>query len=264
VNNYLKWLLPTIVLIGSGIWYVMNRQHAVDISQPVAAVASSSSSTSSAVQYPVAVAETISLPSLDDSDAEMLSSLQMLLGDTVGKLLATPQLVRKIVATVDNLPRPNLAQQSRPLRAIDGRFQVTGSEDNLSIAPANYNRYAMVVGLAKQLDITVAAAWYRRYYPLFQQAYQNLGYPQGYFNDRLVEVIDNLLDTPEPAEPIHLRQPKVMYEFADATLESRSSGQKTLLRMGVDNARIIKEKLRKFRSLIVSGAALKKADPTQP
>ena len=42
---------------------------------------------------------------------------------------------------------------------------------------------------------------YKQYYPLFQQAYVDLGYPEGYFNDRLVEVIDHLLATPGRDRP---------------------------------------------------------------
>ena len=47
-----------------------------------------------------------------------------------------------------------------------------------------------------------AVALYARLYPLFQQAYEELGYPGRYFNDRLVEVIDDLLATPEPTGPV--------------------------------------------------------------
>jgi hypothetical protein len=89
-------------------------------------------------------------------------------------------------------------------------------------------------------------ATYVRLYPLFQTAYQELGYPQGYFNDRLVQAIDDLLAAPDIAEP-RLVQPKVLYEFADADLEDRSAGQKIMLRMGSGNAARVKEKLRAIR-----------------
>ncbi|HQU43635.1 MAG TPA: DUF3014 domain-containing protein, partial [Pirellulales bacterium] len=41
-----------------------------------------------------------------------------------------------------------------------------------------------------------------------------------YFNDRLVSVIDHLLAAPEPAGPVALVQPKIIYKFADPQLES--------------------------------------------
>jgi hypothetical protein len=97
------------------------------------------------------------------------------------------------------------------------------------------------------------AGFYVRLYPLFQQAYVELGYPNGYFNDRLIGVIDHLLAAPEPKAPVYLAQPRVVFEFADPQLESLSAGQKILVRMGADNEMRIKAKLRELRKLLASG-----------
>jgi hypothetical protein len=96
-------------------------------------------------------------------------------------------------------------------------------------------------------------AAYVRLYPLFNKAYRDLGYPNGYFNDRLVEVIDHLLATPEMDGSIRLAQPRVMYEYADASLEGRSAGQKALVRMGAENASRVKAKLREIRRQVTGG-----------
>jgi hypothetical protein len=93
-------------------------------------------------------------------------------------------------------------------------------------------------------------AAYVHFYPLLQQAYRDLGYPDGYFNDRLVAVLDNLLAAPQPAEPVALAQPKVLYEFADAALESLPAGQKILVRMGPANEARVKAKLAEIRRLV--------------
>ena len=88
---------------------------------------------------------------------------------------------------------------------------------------------------------------YQGLYPLFQQAYREMGKPNAHFNDRLVQVIDHLLATPEPDEPLSVVRHVNRFKYADSRLESLSAGQKTLLRMGADNARRIKEKLQRFR-----------------
>jgi len=44
-----------------------------------------------------------------------------------------------------------------------------------------------------------------RLYPLLQRVYVELGHPDQYFNDRVVEVIDHLLETPEVAPPIKVK-----------------------------------------------------------
>ena len=112
----------------------------------------------------------------------------------------------------------------------------------------------------EQADTQKLVQTYVRLYPLFQKSYEELGYPKGYFNDRLVEVIDHLLATPDVPAPIALVQPKVLYEFADPALESRSAGQKMLMRMGPVNESRVKAKLRDIRN----GADRPAATPLEP
>jgi len=109
----------------------------------------------------------------------------------------------------------------------------------------------LLVDIVAGTDAETIAATYRRFYPLFQKAYVEIGYPDGYFNDRVVEVIDHLLLTPEPGEPILLVRPLVLYQFADKELEALSSGQKLLIRMGGANAAEIKKVLQNLRLRIV-------------
>ena len=58
----------------------------------------------------------------------------------------------------------------------------------LTIDPANYRRYTPLVNLLAALDTRQTVAVYKRLYPLFQEAYEGLGYPDAYINDRLIEV----------------------------------------------------------------------------
>ena len=113
---------------------------------------------------------------------------------------------------------------------------------------SSFARYDALVAQIYYADIDAVYDTYERFYPLFQKAYERLGYPDAYFNDRLIEVIDHLLATPEPEGPIVLARPNVLYEFADPDLEALSSGQKLMLRMGPNNAATLKRLLEKFRS----------------
>jgi hypothetical protein len=111
----------------------------------------------------------------------------------------------------------------------------------------NAARYEPYVRVLEQADPQKLVQAYVRYYPLFQKSYQDLGYPHGYFNDRLVEVIDHLLAAPDVPAPVALTQPKVLYEFSDPALESLSAGQKMMIRMGTVNESRVKTKLRAIR-----------------
>ena len=177
------------------------------------------------------------------------SSLIGIFGRTLDPLLVPKDIVRNVVVTIDNLPRKKTAVQRWPLKATPGEFGASGVEE-LTLSETNFARYAPVMSIVQSADTAQVAALYRRYYPLFQEAYVDLGYPDGYFNDRLIEVIDHLLATPEVQGPVRLTQPGVFYEFADPTLEERSAGQKLLIRMGPQNAATTKSKLRELRKLI--------------
>jgi hypothetical protein len=169
--------------------------------------------------------------------------------------------VRRAVVTIDNLGRAHAAPRLWPVNPVAGKFSVQREGDKDVIAPANSVRYSAFVAFAESLDTARAAALYKQHYPLFQAAYKELGYPNAYFNDRLVAVIDQLLATPEPAGPLAVRltevkgevastQPWTRYELADPQLEALPAGSKMLLRMGPDNARKVKAKLRELRAAV--------------
>ena len=191
-------------------------------------------------------------PDVDGSDAVITQALQDLLSSpTLQDLFVTEGFVRRLVVIVDNLPRERVPVRRSPLRAAPGVFEVERSDDGRITAAPNAARYAPYVRLAENIDIGRLVAAYVRYYPLFQQAYEDLGYPGRYFNDRLIAAIDNLLATPHVEGPIALVQPKVLYKFADPELEKLSAGQKMMLRMGEPNAARIRAKLQDLRLRLV-------------
>ncbi len=174
------------------------------------------------------------------------------LGRTLDPFLVPKNIVRHTVVTIDNLPRKKTAVQMWPVKPIGGELAAT-REDNteeFTLSAANYARYEPVISVLRNVDSAQLATLYKQYYPLFQEAYVSLGYPDRYFNDRLVEVIDHLLATPDVPGPIRLKRPSVNFEFVDAELEGLSSGQKLLIRMGSANAAVVKDKLRELRKAI--------------
>ena len=100
-------------------------------------------------------------------------------------------------------------------------------------------------------DSQALVDWYVHYYPLFQQAYVELGYPKAYFNDRLIAVIDHLLAAPEPTQPLIVAPYKQAYAFADPALQELSVGQKAMVRIGSANETALKAKLRDLRARLV-------------
>ncbi|HEX9275970.1 MAG TPA: DUF3014 domain-containing protein, partial [Casimicrobiaceae bacterium] len=152
-----------------------------------------------------------------------------------------------------NLPRKTVAQRVMPIKPAAGAFRTSGPEGSTIVDPDNAARYSPYVRALEAIDSAKLVALYVRFYPLFQQAYAELGYPSRYFNDRVFEVIDHLLATPEVRGPIALVQPKVLYEYADPALQDLSAGQKMLVRMGPENEAKVKAKLRELKKALTRG-----------
>lgn len=243
------WVLM-IVLLGAGAgYYFWTQDRPLESQQPAPlaspeppAQAAQKEAEPPAVRYPVPAPDAQPdkpLPTLANSDPMMRESVSRLVGRKAFEAMVRPtQLIRNIVATVDNLPRETAPTRVMPLEPVPGRF---------SPGAANAARYAPYVRVLESLDSRALVRRYVESYPLFQQAYAELGYPNRSFNDRLVEAIDDLLAAPELAAPPELVQPKVLYEFADEDLQGRSAGQKIMMRMGADQARRVKAKLREIR-----------------
>jgi hypothetical protein len=193
------------------------------------------------------------LPALADSDVPLRDALAKVAGaDAVKDYLQPENLVRRLVVTIDNLPRQKVAVAKRPTIDPESAFVVDGDELHATLDRRNFDRYKPMVAVVSKLDMQQLARVYVHFYPLFQQTYQSLGYPTGYFNDRLVQVIDLLLAAPQPTGPIELVRPNVMYTFADPALEALPAGQKLLIRMGPENAAAIKAKLAELRAAVTA------------
>lgn len=272
------WVLGAFVVVaGVGVWWWWHGHTAAPL--PIAPVAEQrppapgQSAVEAPIEHPIEAAPAAvaarggdaSLPPLSESDSALRSAIGSLIGDqALVEFVRMTGIVASVVATVDNLPRRKVATKILPVRGPAGAFVVEEADGGRVIGSANAVRYAAHLRLLENVDSQRVAAVYVRFYPLLQQAYRELGYPQGNFNDRLVTVIDHLLATPAIEGPMRVVQPKVLYEFADPDLEARSAGQKLLLRMGAENAERVKARLREFRREITAAPASLKETPARP
>jgi hypothetical protein len=255
------WYVVPVVILGAGLggylYYTKSKAEPPPVVKTAPLPAPVAEPQPPAIAHPIPEdgdAAQPALPLLTESDGPLHDSLARITNaKSLDQLLVPENLVRNIVVTVDNLPRSKTAVERRPVKPTPGGALVVTSGDEITLSEENYARYAPFVSLVQSADSKQLAGMYFHYYPLFQDAYEDLGYPDKYFNDRLVEVIDNLLATPTPKGPVKLTQPRVFYEYADPALEGLSAGQKVLLRMGNANAALMKKKLREFRALIAKG-----------
>lgn len=259
-KKWLYWAIPVVVAVAivAALYYGRSHRQAEQAKQTPAVTVPETPTPAAEppVRNPLTEAPPPKpLPPLADSDPSLQESLGGVFGRALDPFLVPKNIVRHTVVTIDNLPRKKTAVQMWPVKPIGGELATTGEGEEITLSAANYARYEPVIKILQNTDTAQIATLYKQYYPLFQEAYVSLGYPNGYFNDRLVEVIDHLLATPDVPGPVELKRPSVNYVFADASLEELSSGQKALIRMGSANAAIVKAKLRELRDAIAKQEA---------
>lgn len=268
-TSYGGWIAAIIVVllvVAAGVYLVQRGMHpAASPANPPSTPATSSTqapaSASSTIQHPInqvasgpAPASTASLPGLFDSDASVREALLGMAGDDLASMLVPSQIISRVVATVDALPRQSMGSTNiLPLRTPRGVIQTQQANGITVITAANAERYAPYMTVLAKVDPHTLVAWYKHSYPLFQEAYRELGYPRGYFNDRLIAAIDDMLVAPDVHDPIAVTRVGAHYHFVDPQLQSLSNGQKLMLRMGPANEAQFKAKLRMIRELLAGG-----------
>ncbi len=266
--------IPLLVVVAGGAWY---WQH-VDVDKPasVAAVQAPAPAPVPTAPSPVvpsepAIRHPIEAPASPASGASppAATDTESVLTDLFGRKSALgmfqfDDFPRRVVATVDNLGRSHAPSRMWPVKPTDGRFMTEQLGDAEVISADNGLRYTPFVLLIETVDLRQLVVAYKKLYPLFQRAYEELGFPKRYFNDRVVEVLDQLAATPDVNGPIKVHPPTVngpvrpqrpwlLYEFTDPALHSLTAGQRIVLRTGPVNERRLKSKLAELRRLLATG-----------
>lgn len=212
---------------------------------------------------PVPVVEP--LPDLNQSDAAVLAALKALNISGLVEMIIPEEILRKFVRAVDAAEDGKIVTEYRPIASPQGAFaadsfnvKVSGGEvgevqdvEQFRVSPKNYLRYTLFTQVVSSLDSDAAVALYKRYYPLLNKAYQELGMNKGNFHSVMIRAIDKALAAPEANGDLLLVRPKVYYEFSDPVLENMSQVHKLMLRMGPDNEARLKASLKDIRARLV-------------
>jgi hypothetical protein len=192
------------------------------------------------------------LPPLNESDTQVTQAMAEIVGvDPLAEYLVKSQAISRIVVTVDRLTSRQIPAQINPVKPAADKFIVDTEGESVVLSAKNFARYDGHVALIQNADTEMLVVLYQRYSPLFQIAWEENG-GEGSFNDRLLVVIDHLLETPDVPGPIYLSKPEAVYLFEEPELEAMTAGQKILVRMGSVNASVVKEKLLELKEGIKS------------
>jgi hypothetical protein len=238
-------VLALAVVAAAG-WYLWPRSSAPP---PSATEATAPPATSPPPELPDRTEEPLELPALGESD-ELIRQLlrQLSQHPRLAAVLATPELVRRFVVSADNVAEGQSPARHWPALVPAHGFATVERGGRRVIAAESFHRYDPWTELFARLDPAETARLYRQLLPLFEEAYRELGYPQGDFDATLGRALEHLLAAPVVERDLAV-VPKVQsFAFDDPALEALSDAQKLLLRAGAENARRIQRQLRALRA----------------
>lgn len=219
------------------------------VTDPVAEQAADEGTTDVGAETEVATKP--GLPALDQSDELVRSELLALKWQPgLASLFVTEEMVRRFVVQVDNIAQGRLLGDQAFFKGLSQDFVARNEQQGYRLDKKNYQRYQPYLELLGSVPPSEVAALYQKLYPLLQAAYQELGYGDAQFDDRLQQAISLLLAAPEVADEPVLTLPSVHYAFADAELEKLGQAQKQLVRLGQANAKRLKQLLVVYQPLL--------------
>ncbi len=191
----------------------------------------------------------VEVPAIDATDPlvrELLATLSA--HPRIAAWLATDGLVRSFAVVTINVAEGKLPATAKGLTSLRAptRFRVVERSGQTYVDPRSYDRYNGLADAAASVDAAGSARLYATLRPRLEEAHRDLGVSTASFDLALEKAIVRLLETPAVTGPIRVEAlPEgIGYGLVDTQLESLTSAQKQLLRMGPRNVRLIQAKLR--------------------
>lgn len=240
-------LFGGLVLVGATWWWLRSDGESTEpVAQPTVAQEAPSNAASEV--------ERLELPALSASDALVRELAQALSAHpTLASWLVSDELARRFVGVVVDLAG-GLSPNSRiPFLIPEEEFQVGDSGEAMLLDPAGYRRYDLFAEVVSSLDTRGTAQLYLELYPLFQEAYEELGIPDGDFASTMALAVENVVSADVPTGTPEIQPNEAIYEFRDIELEALSPVEKHLIRMGPENADAVQGKVDEIWRAIVAG-----------
>jgi DUF3014 family protein len=243
-------LIPLLAVVGYLVWNLLASRNAPASDVRVQTEQQVAEADKAQPLEPVS-GEEIDLPPLGETDPvvrQLVSALSS--HPRVAAWLTTDQLIRNFTVVVVNIS--NGRSPARHLGAVRPTGEFIADEDGeiARIDARSYRRYDEYADAVGALDAEGTARLYATLKPRIQDAYRELGYPDGDFDRAMERALVELLNTPDIDGDVMLTPKSVSWEFAEPKLQSLSGAQRQFLRMGPRNMRIVKDKLREIAPLL--------------
>lgn len=259
-DSGVPWLpiaIVAVLLAGGAAWWFWLRDTPAPTAPDSLASDVVTPAEGGAGEAPVAVPP-LELPTLAESDPVLQRVVGALSSNPRwAEWLVTDDLARRFVGAVAAVAAGVDPRERVPFLAPEGDFAVRSAPGGgTEVDPASWRRYDPITTAFVSFDSDAAVRLYLQLEPLFEEAHQELGFPEDSFGLTMATALDNVLAVQVPVSPPAVELDVKTYLFTDPALEAAPPVARQLMRLGPDNASRVQAKLRELRDALVRMEAI--------
>ena len=194
------------------------------------------------------------LPKLDESDDEVRDAVADIpLGNAGQQYLMSSNVIERGTSMVYLLVQGEVPYKLLPIARPKEAFPIADDGTQVTVSAEGFARYDALAQWLTSLDVEALAAALARFTPLFREAWSYYGEEAEAFDFAVISALDMVASTPEvDLASARLVRKEAVWLYEDPAIEGLPAIQKQVLRMGPDNAAIVKNKASQARTVWVT------------
>jgi hypothetical protein len=194
------------------------------------------------------------LPRLEESDDAVRDAIGDIPLGTAGQQYLVPgNIIERSASVVYLMAQGDVPYKLLPVSRPKAAFPISDDGTQVVTDPAGFERYDALTQWLQRLDVASLLSSIDWFIPLFREAWSYYGEDPAAFDMAVVMTLDLIITTPEvDLSEARLIRKEAVWIFEDPAIEALAPIQKQVLRMGPDNAEIVKAKAAEARALWLS------------
>jgi hypothetical protein len=191
------------------------------------------------------------LPRLEESDDAVRDAVGDIPLGTAGQQYLVPgNIIERSASLIYLMAQGDVPYKLLPVSRPKAAFPISDDGTQVVTDPAGFERYDALTQWLQSLDLESLLSSLEWFIPLFREAWSYYGEDPAAFDMAVVMTLDLVIATPEvDLSEARLIRKEAVWIFEDPAIEGLAPIQKQVLRMGPENAEIVKAKATEARGL---------------
>ena len=191
------------------------------------------------------------LPRLEESDDAVRDAVGDIPLGTAGQQYLIPgNIIERSASLIYLMAQGDVPYKLLPVSRPKAAFPISDDGTQVVTDPAGFKRYDALTQWLQSLDLASLLSSLEWFIPLFREAWSYYGEDPAAFDMAVVMTLDLVIATPEiDLSEARLVRKEAVWIFEDPTIEGLAPIQKQVLRLGPENAEVVKAKAAEARGL---------------